>query len=495
MTMSSFSLQKRWHNLLCLFLIAILIRSLVFAFYIAPHEFYLQPDSRDYHYCACSLAAGHGMAHPDNLYPTFWRTPGYPLYLTIFYRIFGVQSLDFLKNKKQLEASIWVQILLCSLLPVLLFFLALHLTASSLLAWCVAWISVFHLGFVLATNYILSDALASLLLMIFFLFFYRITRFIGEPRMRGIHYNASVMNICGAAFFLGLYTWLRPNGQFTVFVAAGMLLLTALSWKVKMRTVFLFLLTFFIVIGGWYIRNYRLTGHWFFCPMTGAYVQTFCAPKIVRSLTGRPLIECMNYVLQHVGAALKQEYQRVKTETPHLYLSRELVCGKVAWPIIFAHPFYFVRDWIKEVLKTTFDPYASQLVAFANNTYSYDPPEEFLFEKLYLCLFGQPMPIFSRLLCWIDFLFLVWVWIGLLGGLWLFLIKPLFRREISNELRFYRALWLKTGIFVGGLVVLTGGFGYARLRMPVEPLVLIMTLTWWLRFLDKKPTLKFETGK
>ena len=205
MTMSSFSLQKRWHNLLCLFLIAILIRSLVFAFYIAPHEFYLQPDSRDYHYCACSLAAGHGMAHPDNLYPTFWRTPGYPLYLTIFYRIFGVQSLDFLKNKKQLEASIWVQILLCSLLPVLLFFLALHLTASSLLAWCVAWISVFHLGFVLATNYILSDALASLLLMIFFLFFYRITRFIGEPRMRGIHYNASVMNICGAAFFLGLY--------------------------------------------------------------------------------------------------------------------------------------------------------------------------------------------------------------------------------------------------------------------------------------------------
>ena len=215
----------------------------------------------------------------------------------------------------------------------------------------------------------------------------------------------------------------------------------------------------------------------------------------MRSLTGRPLIECMNYVLQHVGAALKQEYQRVKTETPHLYLSRELVCGKVAWPIIFAHPFYFVRDWIKEVLKTTFDPYASQLVAFANNTYSYDPPEEFLFEKLYLCLFGQPMPIFSRLLCWIDFLFLVWVWIGLLGGLWLFLIKPLFRREISNELRFYRALWLKTGIFVGGLVVLTGGFGYARLRMPVEPLVLIMTLTWWLRFLDKKPTLKFETGK
>ncbi len=40
-----------------------------------------------------------------------------------------------------------------------------------------------------------------------------------------------------------------------------------------------------------------------------------------------------------------------------------------------------MSDWTKEVLKSTFDLHASQLVGFARNTFMYDPLEEFLTEK------------------------------------------------------------------------------------------------------------------
>ncbi len=66
---------------------------------------------------------------------------------------------------------------------------------------------------------------------------------------------------------------------------------------------------------------------------------------------------------------------------------------EAALPIIWAHPFYFIYDWIKEVLKTTFDLYSSQLVKFADKTFHWDPIEEFLAEKVVLALWAQPMPL------------------------------------------------------------------------------------------------------
>jgi len=496
MTFESFSLKNRWHHLGLIFVVAVIVRALVFGCYIAPHGYYLQADSRDYHYCAHSLALGRGMMRPDNAYPIFWRTPGYPIYLSIFYSIFGPQGLDFNQNKMALETSIWVQIFVCSTIPILLFFLALYLAQSMMLAWIAAWIAVFHIGFVLASCYILSDALATVLLLLFFLFFYRSFRLIGEPILHILTDQSMIVDVLLAAFFLGLYTWLRPNGQFTVLVSVFILLLGACAWRIKIKKIILFLLLFFSIIGGWYVRNYQLTGHVFFCPMTGAYLQTFCAPRILRTVTGKPLMDCMKYLMGHVMQETARETIRLQKEAPHLYVARELVCSNIAMPIIKAHPFYFMYDWLREVMKTIFDPYASQIVAFVNNSFSYDPAEEFLFEKINLWLFAQNMPPFLGFFCWLEFFFLLWFWIGLFGGIWLFLIKPLFTpEEASIHTKFYRSLWLKTGFFIGGLVFMTGGFGYARLRMPVEPLMIILTLTWWLWIFNKKPNLKTNIGK
>ena len=263
----------------------------------------------------------------------------------------------------------------------------------------------------------------------------------------------------------------------------------------KLKKIALFVLVFFAAVSPWYIRNYNLTGQIFFCPMLGPYLQTFCVPKIIRNVTKQPLLDCMKYVVSVVMKEIDKTTALLKQEAPHLYLVRELICGKVAWPIIQQYPFCFMLEWIKEVFKTMFDPYASQLVAFVNNTYTYDPIEEFLGEKILLC-FTQAMPPFMRVVCWLDFFFLVLLWIGLLIGCWLFLVRPFFMTTIDAPSAFYRALWLKTGLFIGGMLVMTGGFGYARLRLPVEPLMIILSLTCWLWLLGKKPSLpKHATRK
>ena len=160
-----------WKKLLIPCLVAFIIRSAVFYYYVQHDERYRQADSNDYHYCALFIALGNGMSRIDNNQPIFWRTPLYPWYLSKFYKFNGINSGAFAANITAIKQALWIQIALSSLIPLLIFYLALLLTGSIALSWIAAWISVFHLGFILASTFLLTEAL-SLLFFILFLFFF-----------------------------------------------------------------------------------------------------------------------------------------------------------------------------------------------------------------------------------------------------------------------------------------------------------------------------------
>jgi hypothetical protein len=481
-----FNPRYRWHHLGIIVLTAFIIRALTFGFYVQHEQRYKQADTNDYHFCAVGMKAGTGMHRIDNGQPIFWRTPGYPLYLSLFYKWFDIKTSDFTTNSEPIKASIWLQILLCSFIPLLVFFLSLSLTNNIITSWIAAWMSVFHIGFILASCYILSDALAHILFLGFLYFFYQsFTLWFEQHRKKQSNYIV-FRNIIVAALLLGLYTWIRPNGQFTVVLSVIILLLGKCTWKIKLTKTLLFASIFFALIGGWYVRNYQLTNHIFFCPMSGPYLQSFSVPKIMRRVVKRPLEDCIKYLMSIMHNQINEETARLAQEAPHLKVSKELLCSKIAMPWIKKYPGYFMYDWMKEVIKTTFDLYGYQLVAMVNKTHTYDPLEEFLTEKIAACLFNQPMPLLMRILCWLELFFSLWLWIGLLCGSWAFFLKPLFyKSHRTHAILNNQALWLKTGLFIGGMLFMTGGFGYARLRMPVDPLLFILSLTFWSYYMSR----------
>jgi hypothetical protein len=161
-------------------------------------------------------------------------------------------------------------------------------------------------------------------------------------------------------------------------------------------------------------------------------------------------------------------------ETP-----RELVALEVALPVLKQYPWHVAADWIREVANASFDMYATQLTRFANGTYQADPPIEYISIKFKDALYAQPMHWFMRLIMWIDFFFTLWMWLGLFAGIIIFIAMPLFGASLDTYADLMLPLWLKTGMMTGGLLIMTGGYGYARLRLPVEPLMIIATLTFW----------------
>jgi len=251
-SIKDFQASYNFKKLALLFIVALLLRAGTFYFYTQHQERYQQADSMDYHIGAISLYIGAGICRLDNRYPTFWRTPGYSAYLLPFYKWYGVHAGQFNQNTGSQKAALWVQIFLSSFIPILLFFLTMVLIGSIAMSWQVAWLFAFHPGFILSSGFLLTEALSMLLFYVFLTFLYRGYCMWGEGTN-----TQTYIDLIIAALSLGVYTWMRPMGQFVGVIALLLLLLSSLDWEKKLKQCSLFELFFLGRLSPWIIRNYN----------------------------------------------------------------------------------------------------------------------------------------------------------------------------------------------------------------------------------------------
>lgn len=474
---TQFSSKKQ---LCALFGAAFVLRATVFVTYIQPYERYRQADSMDYHNCALGLLLKNGLVRADTGHPIFWRTPGYPIYLAQCYTYAGITHAAFEHNKAGQSLAIWGQIVLSSFIPLILLYLALALTQSIPIAWATAFIATVHLGMVLASTYLLTEGLGLIFFYLFLLFLYR-------SISQESHYQKRwFFLVTAAALCLGIFAWIRPMGEFVAVLSVlTFFIFSSCSMGLRLKKSALFMLIFFTCTGSWYIRNYHLTGKVFFCPMFGPYLNSFTGPKVLRSISGKSLEDCIRLLYNLGHKEELKELERLKGT--NYVVARETVVGKYAWQLIYDYPLLTAYEWIKEVIKTSFDLYACQLTAFASNTFTWDPLEEFLLEKTANCLYKQPIPLAMRIISILELISIILVWIGIIGSTWLYGISSLFTKKSPSEVTQYQPKLLLAALCMSAAVVgMTGGFGYARLRLPIEPLLIIISLTFWLSILQRK---------
>lgn len=458
------------------FLAAFLLRAGTFYFYIQHEERYCQPDTESYTMPALAMHHGKGMYNPNGT-PVFWRTPGYPAFLAPFYALSYSNSWEFFHHEDAHKTALWVQIFWCSLLPILLYLLAWLLTRSLIIAYTLAIIGIVHPGFILASTFLLTDGPAQIFFVIFLICLFRVI--LANPLRSRIksemtHRDYPYLYLAGAALALSAYTWMRPMGQFVGIATLLVLCFSPFSLKEKIKQGLFFITLFALSLSPWFIRNYHITGKLFFCPLFGLYFNVFNAPKIRARVEQIPHELAWKKQCKEAEQQVYNEYQEYARTGNTMAIVNEMICMKPAVPWMVNYPHYFIYDWIIEVCKTTFDLYTYQILLLYNNCFKWDPLVEYLPEKLADVLYHKQLPLHVRFMAYIELLFEILLWLGIFSGL-LMLFNNKFREQFFT-------LWLTCGIIMGAVLCQTGGFGYARLRLPVEPLIILLGLVFWYWF-------------
>ncbi len=433
--------EKRF--LISIFFLSLLMRLLLFACFLSKDERYLVYfDSAQYQTIAQSIAAGKGVTNSDGT-PNFYRLPGYPAFLAGCYTLFN----------NSVNAALIIQIILSCLVPVLMFCLALVLFGQQLLlAKMVALVAAFHLGFVIYAGMLATESLFTLFFLLFLIFAFRRCIF------------------C-AGLMLGIASLIRPIGHFLLPVTLSIIFLSQGDMRMKIKSASTFLLAWFLIVFWWLLRNWLLTGVIFFHTLPGLHFLQYTTAKVVMELRDCSYVQARGDLLDEWKNKIQEQEllkRRVLSEP-----GRCAVAEKITFFYCKQRPFTVIKNCMCEMIKTVLGLYSAQLI-FADTQEWTDYSTSNIWSKLKKYIFPRVNTWYLVPLTWFEIVYSFFLLIGFVG----FCIRAIINRSI-----FYSALQSLLFIFV--LIGLTCAYGCARLRLPLEPLWVIVSMHWWVWIFTK----------
>lgn len=483
------------------FALALFARMALFYSFLSKNENYLVYfDSAQYQTVAQSLAQGKGCTTADGAL-NFYRLPGYPAFLAGCSKVFD----------NSIQATLLLQIIISCLIPLLMFCLTLVLFPQQfLLAKTVALIAVFHLGFVIYAGMLATESLFTIFFLFFLIFLSR-KRYLGSGLMLGVaslirpvgHFLlpvALVVIFLDKLFFKSKnYSLLNKNSNRDVIPATepgsreiykitnGSLIKSGMTssyndllqkesvrlyrYQVFFKNVLVFTFGWLLIVIWWLGRNWLLTGMIFFHTLPGLHFLQYTTAKVVMELRNCSYVQARGALLDEWNVKIKDQEALLNRQ-----LSEPEKCAIAEKITLFyckKRPFTVIKNCACEMIKTVFGLYSAQLI-FTDTQAWTDYSTSNIWSKLKKYFYPKVNTWFLIPLTWFEILYSFFLLIGFLG----FCIRVLCNKQLM-----YQVLPILLFIFV--LIGLTCAYGCARLRLPLEPLLVIESLHWWLYFYQK----------
>ncbi|MFA5307065.1 MAG: hypothetical protein WC365_06470 [Candidatus Babeliales bacterium] len=489
--------------LVCLFIISFLIRACVFYFYLRHDARYWQVDSSTYHHVATSLAQGKGISNVDGS-PNFYRLPGYPVFIAFFYKLWGDNP----------ENALWAQIFLASCIPLLVFFLANVLfPRRRWIAYGASGVSSVHLGLVVYSGFFMTESLFIFLLLCFFYYFFSavhlwfcdekqpqpiaqcgctrpIWSWVPEhatdvPSYEQIYQSvaSSVSVKCGvvsdsvsyylflAGIFLGLLSLVRPVGHYMLIVALGLLLCSRGSLMLRARLSVTLSITWLSVVATWLIRNYLLLGHIFFHTLPGGHFLYLSASRVAmypQHCSYQQARQNLGHEVHDRISLQEKKLGRSLNEIERCYVHEE-----VARHYFISYPLITLKTWATDIFRTCFSLYSAELLYLASGRVDHDyfAKGRSWFDMFKRYLVPETSNPSLMLIVYAEIVLLFLLLFGFFRGLLNVLSAKCSRADVCS--------WIRMMPFIALFVIIALSGGYARMRLPVEPFLLMCSLLGW----------------
>lgn len=445
-------LNKETKFLIILFTISLLIRFIAFYGFFSKDKNYWNMDTIAYDQAAISLYEGKGFSNADGT-PHFYRLPLYSTFLAICYKFFG----------HDIKNALWVQTISASFIPILIFFLSLSILPSNLfLAKIISLFSSLHLGFILYSSIAMTETIFLIFFFLFCILFFRNIR----PNNA---YHLSSKEFLIAGIFLGLASLVRPVGHYLIITSLPMILLNRTNIFNSLKNMTWMLSGWSIIVIPWLIRNFLLTGYIFFHTLPGIHFLRYSATPILMKTDNLTYNEAWGRLLSEWK--MENDKQEDFLNRPLLEIEKCKNAEKISFNYLKKNPLLALRYAIFNIFKTCIGLYSSELLYIDGGL----PPHCFekdrgwwrMFERFIIPKTSHPFYIV------IIYFEIITMFLILLG----FALEILY---LFNKVHFYEYLKILPFIFLFIFITLASGF--ARVRLPIEPFIMIMSLNWWINF-------------
>jgi len=222
------------------------------------------------------------------------------------------------------------------------------------------------------------------------------------------------------------------------------------------------------VVCGWLFRNYFLTGCLFFSTLSGPHFINHMVARIVMSSNNVSYEKAKEIVYKDLASLVSEKELSLNKKLNEVELSN--LMESVALKYMKNNQLETIKYCLLNMTKTMFGLYSSELVFIDSGgclpTYEDSGCVVKQVKRILLPIVKNKWIVFVIYFEIILFLFLL---IGLLG----FLCKIFFSFELFN---LFVLISLYCAIFIGASLAC----GYARLRLPIEPFLIILSLKFWL---------------
>ncbi|MCK4650880.1 hypothetical protein KAT08_01770 [Candidatus Babeliales bacterium] len=459
-----FILKKEKIFLILIFLLSFILNFSFFHFFL-KHEkdIYFTKDSNEYHSVAVQIAKGNGIT--DLKGNEFYnRVPGYSLFLSFCYKLFNFD----------IEKSIYLQIFLSSFISILIFLLSLVIFQNKILLAKISCIFfTFHVGTIIYSGSLMSEVIFMLFFLFFcILFFSTFDLFFCEYSVRFFSYS----KLFFAGIFLGIASLIRPVGHFIIVISVIIFLFSNLDFLKKLIGSSFLIFGWSLIIFWWILRNFLFTGEIFFHSMSGDHFLNFLSVDVVCQQTLIPFNKTRNKLLGESRELILNEEKKIGKKLNKI--QRCKISEKIAFKYLKKFPFGTIKRCLINILKTLFCFYSRPLLykrlphLVTYNYFNSFSSSWYKVKSFLVSIFSDKFMVF---LVYYELLWMMIIFLGFFGGIILSFLKIYLLCELLKILPF---------IFL--LLFLTIGVGFARLRFPIEPFLIIFSSYFWIYIFKKR---------
>ncbi|MFA5074615.1 MAG: hypothetical protein WC436_00765 [Candidatus Babeliales bacterium] len=470
--------------LIFIFIFSFFIRATIFYCFLSKNNNYWNYDSGVYHNVAVQISQGNGIANSPGT-PNFLRVPGYSLFLASCYKIFDfLPKTLFEENNNTFTLSLsngyerviyktlWIQVFIASFIPILIFFLSLVLIPNILVAKIAAIISAIHIGFVLFSGLLMTETLFIFFLLLFFIFFLKNFNIYFCKKI----INPNYLQFFLSGIFLGLASLFRPVGQQLIIISILLLLCSNFAFLNKLKVSFSLFSGWLLIVFWWLLRNYLLTSFIFFHTLSGIHFFKHMAARVYAESKNISYIDSLNKLNikfdKYKKLNLDDNFKLLSKNFKNLDLSDINNCKlleKFSIEICKKNLFLTCKLAFINMFKTCFSLYSAELMFIYSGGNLPDYSNNRGIKNIFLRFLKPNISNnFIKIVIYLEiFLFFI-----LLLGFCIFILKSFFIKD-------YFCLLYKLFPIIFLFIFVSLGCGFARLRLPIESFLIILSVNIW----------------